>query len=411
MEHMPGFAKEWLTRKTIYLSELNFHPELEHPTNHATPLSLDVLPDIPDHLGPETQHDYPDGGFTVEPGSRYAVNQNDMTVKKGRSGGYGAVVFGKDTIMEREVAIKFMRPDRLKDYYDSRTDTVIDETPEMIRRFYREARILAGMRHPNIARVHDIAMGEVIDTWTGERRMVPGMVMERLENLPTKMKMKDIRRLAVEVASGLQYAHDHQMLHFDVKPANIMKRPGTGEFVLTDFGAAHMLDGSQGENPDIHTKSYSDPQRRGDSTETEYPERADQYALALSVYELITGEDPEEGVIRANDWSELKIPLEMDPRIMEVLTKATSHSRNDRYESCAAFAAALEEAMDAAEAAPVSALTLLGKAGETLRALISKQRHMTFLARPRRGEEPKTHVQMMPDDDTVSDSIPYQKAA
>ncbi|HNR95693.1 MAG TPA: serine/threonine-protein kinase, partial [Anaerolineae bacterium] len=135
-------------------------------------------------------------------------------------GGFGIVYRALNTDLGVEVAVKVIHPQLLAD-------------PAFVERFYREARIAASLRHPNIVVIHDIAQ-------SGERLFI---VMELLDGRPLQRLVAGKGPMAPElairtldqVAMALDYAHAHGVIHRDIKPANIIVG-ADGHATLTDFG-------------------------------------------------------------------------------------------------------------------------------------------------------------------------------
>ena len=206
------------------------------------------------------------------------------------AGGMAVVYKGYQPSLDRYVAIKVM----------SRN---LGDDQSFVDRFHREAAGVAKLRHQNIVQVYDF----------NARDDILYMVMEYIDGDTLKASLLARRdrgeiysfREAVQVindiASALDYAHAHGIVHRDVKPANIMLRSeerlakfaGGSDYsaVLTDFGIARMLEGVQLTNPGatVGTPDYMSPeQARGDPAEA----ASDVYALAIVLYEMLTGELP-----------------------------------------------------------------------------------------------------------------------
>jgi serine/threonine-protein kinase len=166
---------------------------------------------------------------------------------------------------------------------------------EYRRRFEREADIAATLWHPHIVEVHDrgdvdgqlwIAMDYVEGTDAGE------LLAERY---PDGMPADEVVRIVTAVAEALDYAHQKGLLHRDVKPANILiSNPGTPDerILLADFGIARRTGENSnltGTNMTVGTVAYAAPEQL---TGAEIDGRADQYALAATAYQLLTGAPP-----------------------------------------------------------------------------------------------------------------------
>ena len=194
-------------------------------------------------------------------------------------GGMGEVYLAEDTALGRKVAIKLLKPGL--------------GTANFVRHFQREERILAGLDHPNIARLYGGAI-----TAAG----VPYFVMEYVEGprldhfcREKHLSLRDRLELFRKVCAAVTHAHQHLIIHRDIKPANIRVTP-TGEPKLLDFGIAKLVDPATSELGQqtmtlrgVMTPEYASPEQiRGDSMTT----ASDIYSLAVILYELLTGQRP-----------------------------------------------------------------------------------------------------------------------
>jgi serine/threonine protein kinase len=191
-------------------------------------------------------------------------------------GGMASVYKAMDTVLKREVAVKVILPQR--------------QFSEMfIRRFEREAKALAQLSHPNIVKILDY----------GEENGLPFLVMEYLpggtlkQKSGHKMPWREAVKLIIPIASALAYAHQQQIVHRDVKPANILLTQA-GDPLLSDFGIAKILETEEttdltGTGVGIGTPDYMAPEQ---ATNESVDHRADIYALGVMLYELITGRKP-----------------------------------------------------------------------------------------------------------------------
>lgn len=201
--------------------------------------------------------------------------------------GYGAmagVFLGRETALQRLVAIKVMSPELAKD-------------ERARKRFEREAQSAAKISHPNIVAVHRI--GRLSND-------VPYLVMEYVKgrNLAEMLSaqgafsVEETRRIVADVASALDAAHKKGIVHRDVKPANVMYEADTGRVLLADFGIAAILDSGEDEGVRLTRvgevlgdPTYISPEQlNGD----EITERSDVFALGIMACELLTGRGPDD---------------------------------------------------------------------------------------------------------------------
>ena len=264
----------------------------------------------------------------------------------------------------------------------------ISADPTYRERFNREAQNAATLSHPNIVAVYDRGEDEG-QLWIS-MAYVEGTDASRLlqERYRKGMPPDEVVRIIAAVADALDYAHQRQLLHRDVKPANILMAEldsGGWRAMLADFGIARRVDDSSSltqTNMAVGTVAYAAPEQLMGLT---LDGRADQYSLAATAFELLTGThlylDPNPAVVISQHVS--APPPEIAERKPElsglgpVLSKALAKSPDDRYDTCMDFANALARHLDGEVGA-------LGANDPTLDAVA--------LARSRRKAEPKSRT-------------------
>lgn len=193
------------------------------------------------------------------------------------AGAMGEVFVAHDDRLGRDVALKSIRVHGL-----SALQREVFE-----RRFQHEARALASVSHPHIVPVYDM----------GIEGQVPYLVMEHLagKSLAARVEARallsadEARRVGAQMASALAAAHAREILHRDVKPANIIEAE-PGLWKLADFGIAHVPDSSLTLTGQfLGSPAYAAPEALGDG---EIGPLSDVYALGATLYELLTGELP-----------------------------------------------------------------------------------------------------------------------
>jgi len=193
-------------------------------------------------------------------------------------GGMAVVYVARDPLLERKVAVKAMLPEFAAD-------------AEMAHRFLREARTSAQLQHPNIVSVFGArSRGDLLVMLMA---FVEGRSLDAVLHEQGKLPLRVAGRLGADVASALQYAHEHKVIHRDVKPANVLLASNGGALV-SDFGIARRQDvpGLTGEGMLLGSLAYMSPEQRMTHPLTG---ATDQYALGVSVFEMLAGRGPFSG--------------------------------------------------------------------------------------------------------------------
>ncbi len=233
-------------------------------------------------------------------------------------GGMGAVYLARDLTLEREVAIKVVKP--------------ASDTQDMYDRFRREAKTAAKLSHPNIVPLH--AFGEV----GGMPYFVMGYV--RGESLADRMRRDgklpedETRRILAEVADALDHAHRQGVVHRDVKPANVLIEDASGRALLTDFGVAKTMNQSETltqQGSVVGTPHYMSPEQAAGRSSIDG--RSDIYSLGIMGYAMLAGRMPFEGNSAADI---LARHLTQEPPSLRSLVPAISDSTLQAVERCMA---------------------------------------------------------------------------
>lgn len=251
-------------------------------------------------------------------------------------GGMGEVYLGTHLTLDRPVAIKVLH-------------SYIEKNPDLLMRFQREAKVVAGLRHPNIVQIYDF------DTIDGH----PYIVMEYLkgQTLATyllnlhlrneRIPQYQVARLLATLTDALDYAHDQGVIHRDIKPGNIMlhdkakeiplDKPLTNnvEAILMDFGLVRIANtASQSSYGTVSgTPAYMSPeQARGDQTDR----RTDIYSLGIVLYEMLAGRVPfEADTTLSVIYKQINDPPPpipgITPAVQKVIDRALAKNQEDRY--------------------------------------------------------------------------------
>jgi serine/threonine protein kinase len=268
--------------------------------------------------------------------NNWRLGKYDLVRKIG-SGGMSSVFKAIDRESDRSVAVKVLPPG-------------LDEEESFKARFEREARILMRLRHPNIVPILDF--GEVDGVYYIVMPLMEvGTLRERINSGP--LKPEEGANIVRQIAEALQYAHDMDLVHRDVKPSNILLDED-GNAWLSDFGTARVLDATANLTGSslIGTPQYMSPeQARGDPVTP----LADVYALGVVLYQMSTGQLPFNAesplAIAMKHASEpLPHPNAINPNLPEaiahVLIKALEKRPEDRYPSATSLSGAFQQALD-----------------------------------------------------------------
>lgn len=204
----------------------------------------------------------------------HLVGNYKVTDKIGE-GGMGSVFLGIDIMLEREVAIKMLRPE-------------LSRQPHVVERFRSEAVTLAKLNHPNIATLYSFLRQG--DDFFMVMEFVRGETIESLISKMGAMPCDQAVALFCQALEGIDHAHKMGIVHRDIKPANMMLTE-TGSIKVMDFGIARVLgtDRLTKTGHLIGTVEYMSPEQvRGEETDA----RSDIYSLGILLYEMLTGRVP-----------------------------------------------------------------------------------------------------------------------
>jgi serine/threonine protein kinase len=253
-------------------------------------------------------------------------------------GGMAVVYLALDPRLSRRVALKILNP-------------VLSVDDRFRQRFILESRTVASIEHPNIIPIYE-ANADADGVLYIAMRYVDGLDLRRLIYDRGPLPLGPANQIFAQVAAALDAAHAHDLIHRDVKPANILL---AGDHVyLTDFGITKhrsSISGLTQTDQFIGTPRYMSPEQ---INKEHIDGRSDQYALACVVYEALSGRLPFQ---RENDiallWAHLAeqpVPLsqirpELPPSVDAVMSRALAKSPDQRFATCTEFVAALRDAI------------------------------------------------------------------
>ncbi len=254
-------------------------------------------------------------------------------------GAMGIVYLGRDTAINRMVAIKAIP--LAAEFSDA-------ELLEARSRFFREAETAGRLNHPNIVTIYDV----------GEERGLAYIAMEYLKGRHLSdyaksnnlLEPRKVLEIIGRTADALGFAHKQQVVHRDIKPANLMYDPGTDVLKITDFGIARLSGAGQTRTGIVlGTPSFMSPEQLEGRTVTGH---SDLFSLGVSLFQLLTGQLP----FTADSMTGLMQQIAEAPHpplrafrpdlpecVEKVIDRALAKSPEDRYDSGAQMAAALDD--------------------------------------------------------------------
>jgi len=281
--------------------------------------------------------------------SRRRLGKYEIIDRIGR-GGMAEVYRGYHPALDRYVAIKLLHP-------------FLADDPEFKDRFENEARNVARLKHPNIVQVYDFDYDAESESYYMVMELIDGPTLkDRLFDLDMtseRFPIAESIRIIKSAAEALAYAHQRNMIHRDVKPANLML-DADGRVVLTDFGIAKIVTGAQftASGGMVGTPAYMAPEQGlGEAGD----ERSDNYSLGVIMYQLITGRLPYDAdtplaIILKHVNEPLPLPGQFVPGLPQdlerVICLALEKEPENRYQTALQFAQDLDRLDDTGHCLP-----------------------------------------------------------
>ena len=268
-------------------------------------------------------------------------------------GGMATVYKAYHERLDRHVAIKVMH-------------AVFKDNEQFLRRFSREAKVVANLEHAHIVPVYDFA----------DHDGYPYLVMRFIDGETLKDRLDagaigrtEIMRISRAIADALDYAHTHGVLHRDIKPSNILLTQGGGVYI-TDFGLARIAQAGEStlsQGMIMGTPQYISPEQAKGNVELDG--RADVYSFGIMLYEMVAGRVPFQSdtsysIIHSQIFEPPPLPSTLNdkitPAVEEVLLKVLSKEPDDRHETAGELVTAFANALDMmpSDVAPRGAVAL-----------------------------------------------------
>lgn len=252
----------------------------------------------------------------------YILGERYEILERIGSGGMAFVYKARDTKLNRYVAIKVLR----KENYD-------DEL--FVRKFDAEAEATAMLTHPNIVSIYDSAFTDGFHYIVME--LAEGMTLKRYIRRYGRLSARETVDISIQIARGLEAAHERKIVHRDIKPQNILVSD-SGTVKITDFGIAKAATGDTISSANMGSVHYLSPeQAKGGYVD----KRSDIYSLGITMYEMATGRVPFDGensvaIALMHIKNDMVPPREYFPDIPEslqrIILKCTSKMLINRYQ-------------------------------------------------------------------------------
>lgn len=262
-------------------------------------------------------------------GDRYEI------LEKIGTGGMAEVFKGKDHKLNRFVAVKVLKDEFAEDR-------------NFVRKFKEEAQAAAALAHPNIVNVYDVGDEQNINYIVME--LVEGITLKTYIEKKGRLTVKEATSIAIQVASGLEVAHNNRIVHRDIKPQNIIISR-EGKVKVTDFGIAKSVSSNTNTADTMGSVHYTSPeQARGGYSDA----KSDIYSLGIVMYEMVTGRVPFDGettvVVAVKHLQEdivsprvyaSDVPVSLE----HIILKCTEKSPDRRYQNVTELIADLKQSL------------------------------------------------------------------
>lgn len=266
------------------------------------------------------------------------INDRYQIIRTIGEGGMANVYLARDTILERNVAVKILRGDLAND-------------EKFVRRFQREAISASSLSHPNIVEMYDV--GEDNGQYFIVMEYVDGKTLKSLIKKRGALSIPEVIDIMLQLTAGIAHAHDSYIIHRDIKPQNVLILDD-GMVKITDFGIAMALNSNEltQTNSVMGSVHYLPPEQANGSGSTL---KSDIYSLGILMYELLTGKVPFKGENAVEiALKQMKEPIpsvcnfnpDIPQSLENIILKASAKNPKNRYDSVLEMRADLETALD-----------------------------------------------------------------
>ncbi len=262
-------------------------------------------------------------------GKRYSI------LSKIGTGGMADVYKGKDTMLNRYVAVKVLK----KEY---------KENEAFVKKFHSEAQAAAGLMNPNIVNVYDVGTDRGLHYMVME--LVEGITLKEYIEKKGRIAPRELISIAIQMCGGISAAHQAGLIHRDIKPQNIMISRD-GKVKVTDFGIAKAVTSNTVTTNAMGSVHYSSPEQvRGGFSD----QKSDIYSIGITLYEMATGRIPFDGdstvaIAMKHLKEEITPPSEYNSDIPysleQIILKCTQKNAERRYSNVEALIKDLKHSM------------------------------------------------------------------
>ena len=256
-------------------------------------------------------------------------------------GAMGVVYLGRDPKISRTVAIKTLSYSQFDNHL----------LPELKDRFFREAEAAGRLSHPSIVTVYDV--GEEPDLAFIAMDYAEGKPLSHFCKANSLLPLDRVYDIIMKVADALEYAHQQNIVHRDIKPGNIIYNPANSSVKVTDFGIAKIVDDSKTKTGSVMgSPLYMSPEQLMGK---KVSGSSDVYSLGATFYQLLTGVPPFDGdslptltykIINQKHQPIKSLRADISPITTRIINKALQKDPEKRFDSAGTMAQTMQKLID-----------------------------------------------------------------